>query len=160
MLANQFVYFPWWCMNVNTLNPEYFNVYEQPLRVINTSIDSTLLSSIDSCRVSVELLSTRFSSGKKKVHSRVKLNNVGRLTINSGLDNNSALLEYNWMQNGNLVQPGGSVPLLADLLPGSLKQIILLDIPPDAGSYDLAFYIVINGNEKVMVDLVKSINVD
>ncbi len=160
MLANQFVYFPWWCMNVNTLNPEYYNVYEQPLRLVNSSSDSATLLKIDSSQIKVELFSDCFDSGKRNVKVKASLINKGPAVLYSGSDGNGARLEYFWMQNSKEIVLAGSVPLLADLLPGSLKQIILLDTPPMRGIYDLAFYFEINENERVFVDVSKSIRVE
>lgn len=160
MLPNQFVYFPWWCLNVNTLNPEYFNVYAQPLKTVNTFVDTLDIKKIDFSKFNVELLSTNFKSDKSNIRVKINLVNNGQVPLYSGLEKNEFHLSYDWRKNGEIVEVGGSVPLLADLLPGSLKQLILLNTPTEAGLYDLAFYFEINENERIFVDVSKSIQVE
>jgi len=157
---DQFIYFPWWSINTNTMNPEYFNMYPQALTNVNANTDSFDLTSIDSSLFEVKLESEEFSADEKNRKEKLMLMNKSAQTIFSGLETDAIQIEYKWVRKGVEMKLGGKVALLADLKPGTLKQLIIVDTPKEAGTYDLAFYFVFNEKERKSFYTLKDICVN
>ncbi len=157
---DQYVHFPWWAISEKELNSEYFYLYRQPFKMAN-SIDSLEYKDLKAA------LSIRAGLSKqcyaKLKHSRnvqMKFENSGTEVLHSGINPNLLLIGANWFKEGKEVRFAGEVPLLADILPGSLNQYFNLNTELTKGSYDLQFYLKYKGQIIALLNVQKGIEIN
>jgi hypothetical protein len=156
----QYVHFPWWAIDINSLNPEYFRFYPQPFSHCNTPTDSQTVAQLEGNKFKIELSPSGFKVNKKADAILAIITNNSNITVSSGLEAPSVLLGYCWRQDGNDVMFREGFPLLADLRPGKLKQLLFLDMPSKKGNYNLSFYFLINGKDRIYLNSLSDISVD
>lgn len=138
--VNQYVHFPWYSINQNELNPDYFHFYEQGLTLLNTTsnIDSMMCDSIGQ-KIYISI-NDRIDLAGKSNKIFIDINNSSEFSIPSAvIDDKGYLLNYKWINDNHEFVEEGSVKLLADLKPGHLKQLINIKSPDKKGRYKLVF---------------------
>lgn len=138
---NQYVHFPWFSLNQNELNPDYFHFYEQGLSILNTEpSDTFLLNDSIAKRICVKLPLDRFKHNSGFKLQPIEIENLSLIPIPSKIvGKDGYTLFYEWKSITNKVVTSGENKLLADLRPGLLKQLCLIESPEKKGKYYLVF---------------------
>jgi hypothetical protein len=144
---DQYVHFPWWAIDEGELNPEYFYLYRQPTRLINSPIrDATVYNEEYFRNVWIEMDMPTEPLAASKKFIQISLFNNNTIPLQSGDDEIYWQLEGRWMKKDSIIMKTSYSKLLADL-DKSLTQLMQIDIPDNKDDVKLKFYLTIRERE-------------